>query len=202
MFERYDENARRSLFYARYEASQLGSRSIESEHLLLGLLRLGENPASRILARLPDIRTPLVESARDKEKISTSVEIPFSKSAKRALEVAAQEADRLHHSHIGPEHLLLALLADRTTVAGELLATHGLDHDTVHKDIASGRHVARPGAVLFPAAESGGRQQAMLQQLEAARVFISGLNDECHTAEAQRLIDRICRDIDALKAHL
>ena len=50
MFERYTERARRVLFFARYEASQLGSISIETEHLLLGLLRedLVANPSDRV----------------------------------------------------------------------------------------------------------------------------------------------------------
>ena len=51
MFERYTERARRVLFFARYEASQLGSISIETEHLLLGLIREGKGPTSRIFAR-------------------------------------------------------------------------------------------------------------------------------------------------------
>ena len=50
MFERYTERARRVLFFARYEASQLGTRSITPEHLLLGLLREGKGLASRVLA--------------------------------------------------------------------------------------------------------------------------------------------------------
>ena len=51
MFERYTERARRVLFFARYEASQLGSISIETEHLLLGLLREGKGLTARIFAR-------------------------------------------------------------------------------------------------------------------------------------------------------
>src|ERR1044071_78446 len=53
MFERYTERARRVLFFARYEASQLGSISIETEHLLLGLIREGKGLKSRIFARSP-----------------------------------------------------------------------------------------------------------------------------------------------------
>ena len=48
MFERYTERARRVLFFARYEASQLGSVSIETEHLLLGLIREGKGLTSVI----------------------------------------------------------------------------------------------------------------------------------------------------------
>ena len=51
MFERYTERARRVLFFARYEASQLGSVSIETEHLLLGLIREGKGLTSRIFQR-------------------------------------------------------------------------------------------------------------------------------------------------------
>ena len=52
MFERYTERARRVLFFARYEASQLGSISIETEHLLLGLVREGDGVAGKVLAEL------------------------------------------------------------------------------------------------------------------------------------------------------
>ena len=52
MFERYTERARRVLFFARYEASQLGSISIETEHLLLGLIREGKGLTSRLFAPL------------------------------------------------------------------------------------------------------------------------------------------------------
>src|SRR5688572_33102250 len=109
MFERYTEDARRALFFARYEASQFGSLTIEPEHLLLGLLRLEQNAASPFLAALPDIRSTF---ARDKPALPTTVEIPFSAAAKRALQLTAQEADRLQHAHIGAEHLFLGLLAD------------------------------------------------------------------------------------------
>ena len=64
MFERYTERARRVLFFARYEASQLGSISIESEHLLLALVREGKGFTSRMFANaglsLEGVRKDLV----------------------------------------------------------------------------------------------------------------------------------------------
>ena len=51
MFEKYNEKARRALFFARYEASKLGSRVIESEHILLGILREGEETVAEIFRR-------------------------------------------------------------------------------------------------------------------------------------------------------
>ena len=111
MFERYTERARRVLFFARYEASQLGSISIETEHLLLGLIREGKGLTSRIFARshlsLESIRKEIEGRTVFREKVSTSVEIPFSAETKRVLQFAAEEADRLLHNYIGTEHLLL-----------------------------------------------------------------------------------------------
>jgi len=82
MFERYTERARRVLFFARYEASQLGSISIETEHLLLGLIREGKGLTSRIFARshlsLESIRKEIEGRTVFREKVSTSVEMPFS----------------------------------------------------------------------------------------------------------------------------
>src|SRR2546430_9271180 len=79
MFERYTERARRVLFFARYEASQLGSISIETEHLLLGLIREGKGLTSRIFARshlsLENIRKEIEGRTVFREKVSTSVEI-------------------------------------------------------------------------------------------------------------------------------
>src|SRR5256885_1832073 len=110
MFERYTERARRVLFFARYEASQLGSISIETEHLLLGLIREGKGLTSRIFARshlsLENIRKEIEGRTVFREKVSTSVELPFSPETKRVLQFAAEEADRLLHNYIGTEDRL------------------------------------------------------------------------------------------------
>jgi len=129
MFERFDEQARRTLFYARYEASRLGSRSIENEHLLLGLIRESKGPAAKVLSGLPlvDIRKEL-ESNRTHERVSESVEIPFSAPTKRVLAYASDEADRLAHRHIGTEHLLLGLMRD-DSIPSAILARYGMRLD-------------------------------------------------------------------------
>ena len=129
MFERYTERARRVLFFSRYEASQLGSISIETEHLLLGLIREGKGLTSRIFARahvsLEELRKEIEAQKVFHEKVSTSVEIPFSLESKRVLEATAEESDRLLHNYIGTEHLLLGLLHEERSVAGSLLDREG-----------------------------------------------------------------------------
>ena len=139
MFERYTERARRVLFFARYEASQLGSISIETEHLLLGLIREGKGLTSRLFARshlsLEDIRKEIEGRTVFREKVSTSVEIPFSTETKRVLQHAAQEADRLLHNQIGTEHLLLGILREDRSVAALILAEKGMRLNGVREDV-------------------------------------------------------------------
>ena len=139
MFERYTERARRVLFFARYEASQLGSISIETEHLLLGLIREGKGLTSRIFARshlsLENIRKEIEGRTVFREKVSTSVEIPFSTETKRVLKFAAEEADRLLHNYIGTEHLLLGILREERSVGSTVLSEKGMRLNTVREDI-------------------------------------------------------------------
>jgi quinol monooxygenase YgiN len=131
MFERYTERARRVLFFARYEASQLGSPSIGPEHLLLGILHEGGGLAARICREAGlDFLQAHIEVAHafeDRPKISTSVEMPLSTTCKAALTQAAVEADGLKHAHVGTEHLLLGLLAEPESLAAGILTRGGLD---------------------------------------------------------------------------
>ncbi len=115
MFERYTEKARRVIFFARYEASQFGSPYIETEHLLLGLLREDKALTNRFLrshASVESIRKQIEGHTTIREKVSTSVDLPLSNECKRVLAYAAEEAERLSHRHIGTEHLLLGLLRE------------------------------------------------------------------------------------------
>jgi ATP-dependent Clp protease ATP-binding subunit ClpC len=141
MFERYTEKARRVIFFARYEASQLGTPAIEPEHLLLGLLREDKTLTTHFFSRataanLESVREEIKARLPPGDVISTSVELPLSQSAKRALAYAHEESDRLHHRHIGTEHLLLGLLREETSLAAELLHRRGLRLDTVRAEVA------------------------------------------------------------------
>src|SRR6266436_5419065 len=115
VFERYTEKARRVIFFARYEASQYGSPYIETEHLLLGLMREDKALANRFLRQqgsIESIRKEIEARITIRERISTSVEVPLSAECKRILNMAAEEAERLGHKHVGTEHLLLGILRE------------------------------------------------------------------------------------------
>ena len=140
MFERFTEQARRVLFFSRFEASELGSVSIEAEHILLGLIREDKGLASEIISRT-NLTTERVRAALTlRDKIATSVEIPFSAETKGVLQHAAEEADSLQHNHIGSEHLLLGLLRVEQSMAASMLIQHGVKITTVREEI--GREIS------------------------------------------------------------
>ncbi|MBI4462014.1 MAG: ATP-dependent Clp protease ATP-binding subunit, partial [Acidobacteria bacterium] len=139
MFERYTEKGRRVIFFARYEASQYGSPYIETEHLLLGLLREDKALANRFLrahGSVESIRKQIEARTTIRERISTSAEVPFSEEVKRVLRHAVEEAERMAHKHIGTEHLLLGLLREEKSFAAELLIERGLRLSTVREELA------------------------------------------------------------------
>jgi ATP-dependent Clp protease ATP-binding subunit ClpC len=130
MFERYTAAARKTIFFARYEASQFGNAEIGIEHLLLGILRedlalairlLGTAEKAHAVRRQVEERIP-----RGGEKLATSVDLPLNQDAKRALDYAGAAADRFGHRHIGTEHLLAGLLQEERTLAAQIAAEHGL----------------------------------------------------------------------------
>lgn len=131
MFERYTEKARRAVFFARYEASQFGSRTIAPEHLLLGLLREDKSLIARFFPlnnhlTLDSVRREVETRSILREKIPQSAELVLSPETKRVLGFANDECDRLQSRTVGTEHLLLAILREERSMAAEILYERGL----------------------------------------------------------------------------
>jgi len=141
MFERYTERARRVIFFARYEASQFGSSIIETEHLLLGLIREDKNLTNRFLrssSSLETIRKEIEGRTTIREKVSTSIDLPLSNECKRILAYAVEETERLNHRLLGTEHLLLGILREEKCLAREILFSSGLRLDVIREELAKG----------------------------------------------------------------
>src|SRR3989454_458996 len=138
MFDRYTETARRVIFFARYEVSESGGTTIESEHLLLGLLREGGSVVTRFArdATVADLRNEITARMTVKEKVATSLDLPLSNECKRILAYTAEEAERLNHRHIGTEHLLLGILREEKCVAAEILHERGLRLNAIREELA------------------------------------------------------------------
>ncbi len=140
MFEKYTEKARRVIFFARYEASQFGSPTIEAEHLLLGLIREDKNLASRYFpkaqATIQKIRKEIEGRTIVREKVSTSVDLPFSEESKRVLNSAAEESSNFSHRYIGTEHILLGLLREDKSIAAEILREYGIHEELIRDELS------------------------------------------------------------------
>lgn len=139
MFEKYNEKARRALFFARYEASKLGSRVIETEHVLLGILREGEDSVTEIFRRLqvkPEAVRREIEGERVfVERISSTAELPLSEESKKVLAYASHEAESMLHSTVGSEHLLIGILRVEGCLAMRTLTQHGMDLYGVREEV-------------------------------------------------------------------
>jgi hypothetical protein len=153
MFERFTEKARRVIFSARFEAIRYGSPYIETEHLLLGLLRV-----DRALAKWfpgesnvePEIRTEIEGQITQRKRISTSVEVPLTEECKKALQLAAEESERLAQRYVGTQHPLLGMLRVEGSHAAKLLRERGLKPEAVREQLAKLPVHASPKALAEP----------------------------------------------------
>ena len=192
MFERYTEKARRVIFFARYEASQYGSPYIETEHLLLGLMREDKALANRFLrshGSIESIRKEIEQRITIRERISTSVEVPLSQESKRILNFATEEAERIGHKHVGTEHLLLGILREEKCFGAEILQERGLRLSALRDELArsAGEKTssARPKETSLLAEFSRDLTQAALEgQLDP----LVG-----RESEVERVIQILCR---------
>jgi len=172
MFERFTEKARRTIFFARFEASQYGCPTIETEHFLLGLLREDYRTTKRLLPKLRPqdaIRAQIENRIKRGERIPTSVEIPLSPESKQALTFAAEEATRIGNRHVGTEHLLLGLLRVEKGIASEVLREYRIDLDTVRKEISKLPKWDQDYSPYTPAAATDGEIQAYRQFIASLR---------------------------------
>jgi ATP-dependent Clp protease ATP-binding subunit ClpC len=192
MFERFTESARRVLFFSRYEASEFGSLSIEAEHVLLGLLREQKGVLGRLVT--PDvseaIRGEIGRRVAAREKIATSVEIPFSSETKRVLIYTSEEADRLNHSYIAPEHMLLGLLREEQSIAAGILRDQGFRVNTVREDIVAMLNEA-------PAAEDDG--WSLDDRIIMIKMVLNRLIDPAVSAsDKEELVRQIAAELDTI----
>jgi len=160
VFERYTERARRVIFFARYEASQFGSTTIETEHFLLGLIREDKNLTNRFLrnsSSIETLRNEITGRTTIREKVSTSIDLPLSNECKRILAFANEEAGNLNHRHIGTEHLLLGILSEEKCLASEILVNRGLRLEAIREELARSSPAPDEGAsFLSPASSKAG----------------------------------------------
>ncbi len=125
LWKRLDDDAKRALQFAQQEAALRRYANVGSEHILLGLLAAEQSVAAQLLhARgifLPQLRAHIKTRVPDGNDVVTD-EAQFDDKALELLKRAAAEAKGMGHNAIGTEHLLLALLSDKSSIAAQIVA--------------------------------------------------------------------------------
>src|SRR3972149_11442056 len=146
MNEMFTERARRAIEFARDEASRLKHDYIGTEHLLLGIIKLGEARAIEILTNigleLNELRQSVEDVVQPSGGTMTLGQLPLTARAKKTLELSGQEARALKSKDIDTEHILLALLKEEEGVAAQVLSMYDVDYKEAYeelKNIITGR---------------------------------------------------------------
>ena len=140
MFEKFTDRARKVINLARQEAERLGHEFIGTEHILLGLVKEGSGVAANVLEILNiDLEKIRIEVekfvAPSGSTVTHSNSLPFTPKAKKALEMAMEEARNLDHNYIGTEHLLLGLLRENEGMAAQVLLNLNVRLEDVRAEI-------------------------------------------------------------------
>lgn len=139
MHGRFTERAQKVLVFAREEAKSVNYPHIGTEHLLLGLIREGENIAAKVLSALgidADKVSEAVSQMVEASSEQTPAEPALTARAKKVLELSLDEARRMGNNYVGPEHLLLGLVREGEGVAARILNSTGADYRRLRTMVA------------------------------------------------------------------
>lgn len=136
----FTPRAQQVLVLAKKEAIRFGHDHIGTEHLLLGLINLGQGVAVAVLESmgvdLETVRTEVEKrTASSVEEVQLQGEIPMTARMKKVITLSAMEARSLNYNYIGTEHLLLGLLRESEGLASQILHTLNIDLDAARDEV-------------------------------------------------------------------
>lgn len=138
-FGNFTPRAQRVIQLARKEADTFNHPYVGTEHLLLGLIALGEGVAVNVLERmgvsLERVRLEVEKSVGHGPETKTVGNVPFTPRSKKVLQLALAEAQALNHTYVGTEHILLGLLREGEGVAAQVLRNMEVDIETARMEI-------------------------------------------------------------------
>lgn len=152
-FDKFDQQARKVLNLAQEEAMRLNHNYIGTEHLLLGLVDVGDSTAVRILKSLDvkpqkvRIQVDMIIGHKDRPVVG---EVGLTPRAKKVMELAVDEARRLNHRSIGTEHILLGLVREGEGVAARVLESMGVNLERVRNAITQVAYITQTDASAEP----------------------------------------------------
>jgi hypothetical protein len=137
-FDRYTDRARETMRLASDEARRLNHEYVETEHVLLGLVREGTGVGANILlclgVKLDRVREQIEKLVKRGAEPVTVDPLPRTPRVTRMLERAAAEARKLGHNYVGTEHLLLGLISEQDGIAAQVLTALGLSLEQIRNE--------------------------------------------------------------------
>ncbi len=150
----FTPRAQQVLALARKEADRFHHNYVGTEHILLGLIKLGQGVAVSVLQKmgldLETVRAAVEKQVGTGQETKTQGSIPYTPRVKKVLALAGKEAKTLNHSYVGTEHILLGLLREGEGVAARVLKSLDIDIERTRNEIL------RELDPQFSAGEQGG----------------------------------------------
>jgi len=135
----FTPRAQQVLALARKEAERFNHNYVGTEHVLLGLIKLGQGVAVNVLEKmglqLDTVRVEVEKQVGTGPEQAISGQIPYTPRVKKVLSLADKEAKQLSHSYVGTEHLLLGLLHEGEGVAARVLSSLNVDIQNTRQEV-------------------------------------------------------------------
>jgi ATP-dependent Clp protease ATP-binding subunit ClpC len=219
MFDKFTNRAKQVIKLAKKEAQRLNHNYLGTEHVLLGLLKLGQGIAVNVLRNMnldyDTIRTEVERIVGFGPEIQVYGDPALTGKVKKVFEFANEEAANLNHNYVGTEHLLLALLRQTDGVAAQVLENLNVNLKEVRKEVLKELETFNlqlpPMGATPPAAAPGAPRQAPADRgappandkMPALRAYGHDLTEMCREGkmdpvigrrdEVERLILILCR---------
>jgi ATP-dependent Clp protease ATP-binding subunit ClpA len=197
MYDRFSDVAKRSMNLALQEAKRLRHDYISAEHVLLGLIGDDNNSASSMLVALgvdrTRLRDALLRSLLPGQAEGPVTALPFWPNAKRTLERAMDEAERLQDNYIGTVHLLLGLSAEGTSIGARALTDAGVSLEQLRKHaktlVDSERYEVTP--LRYPTIDQDEKRAEIIRLLSRAEALLHALNKLELANDVSRVSSRV-----------
>jgi len=139
MFDKFTNRAKQVIKLAKKESQRLNHNYLGTEHVLLGLLKLGQGIAVNVLRNM-NLSYDVIRSEIEKivgfgPEMQVYSDPALTGKVKKVFEFANEEAANLNHNYVGTEHLLLAILRQTDGVAAQVLENMGVDLKEIRKEI-------------------------------------------------------------------
>jgi len=194
MMNNFTPRAQQVLALARKEADRFNHNYVGTEHLLLGLIKLGQGVAVNVLQKmgldLETVRMEVEKQVGSGPETKITGNIPYTPRVKKVLALAAKEAKALSHSYVGTEHILLGLLREGEGVAARVLKSLEVDIERTRNEILKEldpNFTPPEGESESVAAEVGGKKDS---KTPALRAFGRDLTELAKKGELDPVIGR------------